>query len=193
MNIREIEILLEKYYEGQTTLREEQILQTFFCSDEVPDNLKVHQPLFRYTELTKLDTLADPDFEQKLNARLTTEIKATPLMHSTSLMKNFLFIGSIAAGILLLLGIFFTLQHDIFRKSSTDALISPQEQAYAEARQALLIVSANFNTGIKQVERIQLIDKAMKDAELLNKFYQYQTIIINPDDDQKQSIKSKQP
>ena len=54
-----------------------------------------------------------------------------------------------------------------------------------------MMVSANLNTGLKQVERFRIVDKAMKNMQIFNKFYQYQTIIINPDEILNQSIKSK--
>ncbi|MEI7982497.1 MAG: hypothetical protein WCI71_12660 [Bacteroidota bacterium] len=193
MNTREIDKLLDSYYEGNTTLEEEQILQAFFCDDDVPAGLRQHQRLFRYYTIAKTENLENPDFEKKLNARLDARVNETPVLSHIPSRNRFLFFGSVAAGILLLAGLFFTLQNDVLRINRSGTLLSPQEQTYAEARQALLLVSANFNRGIKQAERIQLIDKAFRNVELFNKFYQYQTIIINTDPVHKQSINSKKP
>ena len=46
MDYKYIEQLLERYWEGETTLQEESILRTFFSQPEVPENLRKYQPLF---------------------------------------------------------------------------------------------------------------------------------------------------
>ncbi|MCK9204008.1 MAG: hypothetical protein M0P58_06145 [Bacteroidales bacterium] len=191
MNTREIENLLERYFEGQTTLAEEQILKTFFSGNEVPDELKKHQLLFQYFKQEKLENLSNDDFEQKLSAILATDEKAQAKTRHILAGNRFFYIGSIAAGILLLIGLFFTLRDDVFNKNKANVQLSREEQAYLEARQALLIVSANFNTGIREVERLKVLNRALDNVEIFSKFYQYQTISINPDDFQDQSIKPK--
>ena len=105
--------------------------------------------------------------------------------------NRLLFITGIAATMILLISLFYTYHHDIFNtdKSRNDSYNT--KLAYADANEALLIVSSNLNTGLKQVSRLQMVDKAMKNMQLFNKFYQYQPIIINPDEFQNQSIKSK--
>lgn len=45
MNIDE---LLNKYFEGETTSAEESQLRAFFASDDVPEHLSVYKPLFAY-------------------------------------------------------------------------------------------------------------------------------------------------
>jgi hypothetical protein len=189
MNTKGIETLLEKYYEGLTTLQEEKILRDFFQGQEVPAHLKSHQSLFIYCGFEQHHELNDRDFEQKLSRLLSdrpTEIPVIPMKPGRS---RLVFITGIAAGVLLLAGLFYTFQQDVFKLHQSD---NPDcEIAYAEASQALMLVSSNLNTGMKQVERLQMVDKAMKNVQLFNKFYQYQTIIINPDENSNQSIKSK--
>lgn len=45
-----IEQLLERYFEGRTSTEEERTLRRFFTSGDVPENLKMYQPLFAYFE-----------------------------------------------------------------------------------------------------------------------------------------------
>ena len=45
MNIDE---LLNRYFEGETSAEEEQKLRRFFASDNVPENLSAYKPLFAY-------------------------------------------------------------------------------------------------------------------------------------------------
>jgi len=193
MNIREIENLLEKYYEGQTTLEEEQTLQRYLSGNEASESLKKSHPLFLYSKLARTDTVSDPNFDRKLNDRLAVPGKTVRMAPWHSTGNKFLFIGSLVAAVLLLVGLYFSFQHEIFKNKFHERHLSAPETAFDDARQALLLVSVNFNTGLKQVERLHYFDKALHNAALFNKFYQYQTIIINPDLSNQQSIKSTKP
>ena len=42
------EALLEKYFEGLTSLEEEQVLRDYFQREGLPEELKVHAPMFQY-------------------------------------------------------------------------------------------------------------------------------------------------
>ena len=47
LHLKHIEALLEKYWEGDTTLEEERLLKTYFASNKVADNLSQYAPLFQ--------------------------------------------------------------------------------------------------------------------------------------------------
>lgn len=47
LHLKHIEALLEKYWEGDTTLEEERLLKTYFASNEVAENLRQYAPLFQ--------------------------------------------------------------------------------------------------------------------------------------------------
>jgi len=189
MNNGEIEKLLEKYFEGLTTLAEEAQLKAFFSDKEVPETLKQYQPLFQYFE-SEIDLQIENDFfTRTMDAKLTESAPFTPL-HVLSHRKRFLFISSIAAGILLVIGLFFTLRYEFSGKSRIPNQSSPEEQAYQEASEALYLLSANFNIGLRGLDHLQLLETGFEQATKFGKFYQYQTLIINPDDLPNQSIKS---
>ena len=65
MDYKYIEQLLDRYFEGETTLQEEQILKTFYAqkSDDMPENLGRYTALF--SELNQCPTL-DGDFEERM-------------------------------------------------------------------------------------------------------------------------------
>lgn len=50
MTRKEIENLLNKYFEGETSLEEENRLRDYFLNTEVPDHFKKYTDLFRYFE-----------------------------------------------------------------------------------------------------------------------------------------------
>lgn len=190
MNTSEIEALLEKYYAGDTSLQEEKFLREYFLNSDVPDSLKSHKQIFSLFFRESRQEISNPDFDQKLSSLLGESVVNTPVIKMHPHKNRFLFITSIAASILILIGLFFTLSED-FLKKDTIYISASHDMAYAEANEALLIVSSNFNAGLKQVERLQMVDKAMKNLELFNRFYQYQSIIINQDELQTMSKKSK--
>lgn len=50
MNTEKIKELLEKYFEGETSLEEEQLLRDYFQNQEVPDELKSYRDQFAYLD-----------------------------------------------------------------------------------------------------------------------------------------------
>jgi hypothetical protein len=180
MNTKEIEMLLEKYDEGISTIREEKILKEFFNRPDVPGYLKSYQPLFKWSVKEQLTRVSDPAFDQKL-ASVLTEEALVPVIKMHSQRKRFFYLTAVAASFLLLIGFMFTWQVNYRSKVSVADKLSV-ELAYAEASEALNIVSNNLNVGLKQLDCLQCFDKATKNLAIFNKFYQYQTIIINPDE-----------
>ncbi len=191
MTTNGIEILLEKYFEGNTSIREEKTLRDYFQGNDIPLHLRDYKPLFTYLAQEQMIDMPEPNFEQKVVAKLTGDEKVIPVFRLYSTKNRLAFITSIAAGFLLLIGLFFTFRNDVFKEKYSQTKLTDTNLAYANASEALLLVSGNLNFGLKQVERLGTVDKAMKNMQLFNKFYQVETLIINPDEIINQSIKSK--
>ncbi len=172
MNTREIEILLDKYFEGETSLDEERRLKTFFSSKDVPEHLLKHRQIFSYFNESGTETMKN----------------FTPVISLDPKPSRFYYISGIAASILLLIGLFFTFRHDVFNKKMNTP-DTQQEMAFNQAREALLMVSVGLNTGLDQMQRLEVFNNAIENAQKLNKFYQCQTLIINPDEKPNQSKK----
>lgn len=61
MKIEKIEQLLEKYFEGETSLEEEEQLRIFFRREKIPGHLQSYTDQFRYLEIVgEEQTEADP-------------------------------------------------------------------------------------------------------------------------------------
>jgi len=66
MDYKYINQLLERYWQGETSLEEEQILRSFFSQTIVPDELRKYQSLFIYERTQpKQDTLGE-DFDERV-------------------------------------------------------------------------------------------------------------------------------
>ena len=61
MELKLVEQLLEKYFQGATTIAEEKQLKAYFSSNDVAPHLAKYQSLFGYFETQK-----ETQFEQKL-------------------------------------------------------------------------------------------------------------------------------
>jgi hypothetical protein len=190
MNTKEIEALLDKYYEGMTTLEEETLLRDFFVEEIVPPHLAAHADLFRSFDELHKEELLDHAFEEKVLSSLT-EPRVIQLYKNRN---RLLYITNIAAGFLLLAGLFFTFRNDIVKNNPTNTFSNPN-LAYAETQKALLILAGNFHIGMNKMSRLSAFDQGLEkcqnlrqfdngitQAQKFSEFYKYQQLISNPDE-----------
>lgn len=69
MEREQIDKLLGKYWNCETSLEEEQLLQQFFSENVVPDNYKNVAPLFLYKHNKQKERLSD-SFDERLNQKI---------------------------------------------------------------------------------------------------------------------------
>ena len=117
MDYKHIEILLEKYWQGATSLEEEKQLREYFNQDSVHHSLKTYQNLFRFFE-QEAQLGSSRDFEALLleeNPK-TAESPEPPVVRLRSLRKWM----QIAASIALVLAVYWLWPSDS---------VTPQKQA----------------------------------------------------------------
>lgn len=91
MDYKYINQLLERYWECQTTLEEENILRAFFSQDDIPASLLMYRDLFVYEATEpKQDKLGD-DFDAKVLAMIGDDkpVKAKVISLKQRLMPLF--------------------------------------------------------------------------------------------------------
>ena len=66
MDYKYIEQLLDKYFECQTTLEEEQILRAFFAQEDVPAHLLSYREFFTYQSFGKNSETLGNDFDERI-------------------------------------------------------------------------------------------------------------------------------
>ena len=69
MKEEKVKQLLERYWQCETSLEEEQLLRTFFSGDNIPKNLKVYQSLFIHTNQLS-EVKASKGLKSKINKPL---------------------------------------------------------------------------------------------------------------------------
>lgn len=188
MSINEIETLLDKYYEGETTLAEEKLLKEFFSGDDVPARLQQHQPLFRFFADEARQSSSETKQDEILIRRMAGYTVETRLETRPPLRKTMHYLSGIAAGLLILISLVFVIRNEVGNNRHEQIAEPTVEEAYTQTTQALLLVSVGLNTGFNAVEGLQTMGNALEQVQRINKFYNYQNQFINPERMQTPSI-----
>ncbi len=159
MELAKIEQLLEKYWDGDTTLKEEQVLQRYFTEEEVPGHLQGVAALFqKYSKDQQFNSLND-DFDEAL---------IHDIEKSASVWK-FSFIFKIAAAVALVVASVLLVNDYVkdqpeHTAEAIETLPNNQdrEQAYEQTRQALLLISTMMNEGTQHMEKLENFSEAQE-------------------------------
>jgi hypothetical protein len=135
MESNNIEILIEKYFQGETSIAEEKELRSYFSSTNVAPHLEQHKAMFGFFAKAKQE-----EFKQEILPK-TKKLKVMWL--------------SIAATITVLLGFatFFMLNNNVQPSNELGSYDSP-EVAFVETQKALALLSSNVNVGIESVSYV---------------------------------------
>jgi hypothetical protein len=165
MSTKEIQSLLDKYFEGESSLAEEQRLRTYFNEGDVDPDLKPFQPLFQYLHVAGEDQLSE-GFETDLLQKIQPDSAANGArirFLSTGMWR------AVAAAVALLIValVFFPKLNP-----NTDEAVAQQidweqweveneEEAYEKTLAALKLLSSKMNGGAKTATgSISSIEKA---------------------------------
>ncbi len=162
MKQEQVQKLLEKFYNGETTLEEEKKLRDYFLAGEVPEALAADREYF----------LAMAGYHsKKSSSSLTTSLESlvdtyTPeaRIRRLPVKPALAWSLSVAASLLILAGVYITLM----RQAPKDTYSDPQ-LAYRETQRVLLYVSQQFNKGTGQLVRL---DKIQKPVQEMNRIQQ---------------------
>jgi len=124
MVLNNIEILIEKYEKGETTLKEEQQLRDYFSQETVAPHLEVYKPMFQYFLVTK---------EEQFTKDVPLKAKNTHALYKWI---------SVAAVAVLMFGIYI---QNTKPNNEIDPVLAQQTM------EALSLLSKNFNKGTNSV------------------------------------------
>lgn len=141
MELIKIELLLEKYFEGTTSIAEERELKAYFSSPNVAQHLKQYQPVFAYFEIAKQEkTKHELPQQTKSNTRVWFSIAASVV-------------------VLLSVGTFAYFNFNTAPKEDLGSFDTPEE-AFVATQKALTMLSENVNVGVKSVQYIKEYETA---------------------------------
>lgn len=69
-----IKSLLDKFFEGETSLQEEQELKNYYSKSELSEDLKVYDPLFQLFSNEKSIEINNPDFRQNIINSIVSDL-----------------------------------------------------------------------------------------------------------------------
>lgn len=150
-----IEKLLEKYDNGETTLKEEQQLRSYFSQDNVAPHLESYKAMFQYFANTKQETFN----------------KEVPLQTKKKRSYIYQFI-SVAAVIVIMFGIF--MQFNNNEPKTFSDLTKEEQLAYNQTKEAFDLLSSKFKQGTSNVSVLGIVgtqfEKGAEKVEYVNEF-----------------------
>nr|WP_315158969.1 hypothetical protein [uncultured Flavobacterium sp.] len=140
MEFNKMETLLEKYFEGETSIVEENELKNYFSSPDVAPHLEQYKPLFGYFAEAKKE-----NFEK--DVPLISKKKKTAWL-------------SIAASIAVLIGagtyVYFN-ANEVKENNELGTYENPKE-ALEATQKALAMLSNNVNVGVEGIQYIKVYE-----------------------------------
>jgi len=167
MNKKEIEQLLHKYFEGETTLNEERNLEAYFQSGEVAEDLKKYITFF-----SGISELAEFSDDSGIEEDVMDFILEAEHQEKTKYRWLWKTVTGIAASVIIVLGGFLFYQQQ--QQPFEDTFENP-EQAYAYAQQTLQFVSGKYSIGLAEFSNFGKLQKAnepiRKGVDPVNAFF----------------------
>jgi hypothetical protein len=164
MKKEELKQLIEKYYDGQTTLGEEKILRDWFAENEAPEGYETEKEIFSYYH----ETEEIPEPSADLDSRILAAVHGDQGKRGSSRLGRILLPAmSAAAGILIMLSLWLFIE----RKNSVEKdTYSDPQIAYAETMKILKDVSVRMNRGTAAMTPVGKINEVKtKSLESISK------------------------
>jgi hypothetical protein len=154
MVLNNIEKLLEKYDNGETTLKEEQVLKNYFSSDTVAPHLEMYKPMFTYFLVNQQEQFT----------------KDVPL--KTKRNFNYKWI-SVAAVAVLMIGFYFgsSFNNDL-------GTYEDPQLAFNEFSKSMELISQKLNKGTSTVGYLNEVNKGTSTLGYLNEIENTTRIIF---------------
>jgi hypothetical protein len=156
MVLNSIEKLLEKYENGETTLKEEQQLKNYFSQETVAPHLEMYKPMFAYFLVNQKEQFT----------------KHIPL--KTKKVYNYKWI-SVAAVAVLMIGFYFKSYNNTENDLGT---YEDPQMAYNEVTKQLAMISNHFNKGTSTVGYLNAYEKGAETLNYLNELENSTNIIF---------------
>ncbi|WKN40957.1 hypothetical protein [Tunicatimonas pelagia] len=158
MELTTIRELVEKYWNGETSLEEEAQLQRYFQEEEAPADLKKEAALFRYYQANTQSHTLNEQFDEQLTQRIEREQTKQRWLTYQPLLR-------IAAAVVLVIMaaiLFRTEWMDEANPVATEDTYEDPRLAYEQTREALLLVSSLMNEGTQHIQELETFSEAQE-------------------------------
>lgn len=159
MDSNKINELLNKYWNCETSLEEEQQLKQYFQGKNIPDQLKETATLFHYFNESKNKSLDDKAFDEKvLQQAHAPKSKVVKLFYNSM---------RIAAGIVVLMVAVWLVRTEI-RQTTPPEVVDTYDDpklAFEETKKALMMISKSFGTAEEKAKKIKMFNEAQEEIQ----------------------------
>ena len=155
MDSKQLEQLLEKYWNCETSLEEEKQLREYFRG-AVPENLKETADLFRYFEMQQGQSVDASDFDAVVRKKIKQQ---QPQGRSVKMFSNY---ARIAAGLIVVITATYFVRLEV-RKAYPPEIVdtySDPKLALEETKKALMMISKGLNKAQKEAGKIKVFNEA---------------------------------
>ena len=153
MELAKIEKLLDKYFEAETSLKEEAILKDFFNQEDVPVHLTEHKEMFNFFSASSMETS-----ERKIELKKPVNLNLRWL--------------SIAAMLIFFIGVYSVYQEN--EREQEEARL-----AYMETQKALELISQSLNKGTGAIAQLDKFNKGTQAMAQLRTFENTKNKVFN--------------
>ncbi|MBN2347287.1 MAG: hypothetical protein JXJ22_00530 [Bacteroidales bacterium] len=169
MDINNVRILLDKYFEGNTSIGEENLLRDYFLHQtEIPEDLYYAREHFVF--LNRQSDQGLPEGLMDKIEKLIDSQEEKKIVYPGR--KNLIRVLSIAASLLIIVGLYFTVRNIIPGKQQTkieDTFKENPELAYLETQKVLYYVSQKLNKGTQPLSNISKLNVAAEQLQYMEK------------------------
>jgi hypothetical protein len=160
MDFNNMEELLKKYWNCETTLEEEKQLREFFGGNNIPDQWKDTAALFQYFEVSKKKSLNDMAFEGQVMGKVNSPKQGKLVKLAYNAMR-------IAAGLAVVIAATWFIRKEV-RETTPQAVVDTYDDpkmAFEETKKALLMISKSFGTAEEQTRKIKMFNEAQEEIQ----------------------------
>ena len=168
-SIETIRKMLDRFYQGNTSLEEEKMLREYFSAATVHEDFMPDKALF--TSLaSESEDIVVPD---NLNHKILEAVDQAEKKFNRTRRISLFSLSGLAAGLLVMIAVYlFYIRADEPSRLASNQMIDTFENpmdAYEEAKRALAFVSAKLNHGTSELEPIRQVTKTAEPLKSLSK------------------------
>ena len=169
MDIKELRKLLQKYYNGETTLKEEDILKEYFVDNpDVDEEFHAEKEQFVMFDKAEKQNVPIEDFEKKLETLIDNQKVIYPVFKRN---KIWIRVAAVAASVLIIFGVYNSVKY-FTGKSEYKGTIEDPRIAYEETKRTLLYISEKLNYGTRELENINKLNSSVQKLNTVSKINQ---------------------
>ena len=150
MEKKEVKQLLQRYFDGTTTVKEEDILRSYFMSKNVAKEFEEYIEFFN--GICDLSAINHDNIEDEI----MDHILENETKEKTGYRRLYFTIAGIAASLLIIIGGVLLKQQQPYK----DTFDNP-EAAYTYAKNTLAYVSQKYNSGIEELSHFEKLQNAV--------------------------------